>query len=115
MESILFLQYNKKIQGLLDEGHHGALKFENEMNGVYYENSDVYDDDDEPHRRKQYFENASSIDIVQPLDNSSVDGSSIDRLNGSSIDRSNATPSTDIKVFEFRGNNSTIEIKFKSK
>lgn len=40
MESVHIIFYGKKIQGLVDEGFHDSLKFENKVKGMNYDNND---------------------------------------------------------------------------
>ena len=86
MESVHVVFDDKKIQGLLDEGFHESLHFENDISGEI--NEDV--DEDEPVRRNHDFGNTSTTDIST----STINELSIDINTQSSIDMSTQSPST---------------------
>ena len=80
MESVHVVFDDKKITGLLDDGNHELLHFENEVN------IDQNDSDDE---NVVFKRNQIAVDIIPPTDNLSVDHQvSIDNV-------STANPSTD--------------------
>ena len=64
MESVHVVFDDKKIFGLLDDGNHELLHFENEVN------TDQDDSDDENVINKR---NQIAVDIIPPTDNLSVD------------------------------------------
>ena len=72
MESVHVVFDDKKIQGLVDEGNHDTLPFENEHIG------DIIDSDEEecPHTK------SVSVDIISSMDNPhlSMDNISVDRI-----------------------------------
>ena len=80
MESVHVVFDDKKITGLLDDGHHELLHFENEVN---------IDQDDSDGENVVFKRNQIAVDIIPPTDNLSVDHQvSTDNV-------STANPSTD--------------------
>ena len=71
MESVHMVFDDKKIQGLVDEGNHDALQFENEYIG-----DNVESDEEENLHGKSV-----SVDVIPSIDNPhpSMDNLSIDR------------------------------------
>ena len=65
MESVRVVLDDKKIQGIVDEGNHDTLQFENEHIG------DIIDSDEEECSHTK----SVSVDIISSIDNpTSIDG-----------------------------------------
>ena len=97
MESVHVVFDDKKIQGLVDEGHHDSLQFENEYIGDAIES----DEEDCTHGK------TASVDIIPSIDNliSSMDNPhpSMDNL---SVDGHTSTDNTSTDKSSSRNQNS---------
>ena len=85
MESVHVVSDDKKIQGLVDEGNHDTLQFENEHI------RDIIESDEEECSHTKF----TSIDVISSMDNphSSMDNISVDRhtsIDNPSIDKSSS-------------------------
>ncbi|KAK1356235.1 hypothetical protein POM88_049491 [Heracleum sosnowskyi] len=81
LESVYVVFYDARIQGLTDEGFHETLKFENKVEGLFY------DDEDDDHEDEQ----VPPRMIISNMDNSSSIEPSIKGTNGASVGSQNGS------------------------
>ncbi|KAK1369383.1 hypothetical protein POM88_035475 [Heracleum sosnowskyi] len=79
MESVHVVFYDARIQGLTDEGFHETLRFENEVEGLYF------DDEDDDH----VDESVPPSMTISNMDNSSSNEPSIEGTIGASVGSQN--------------------------